>query len=85
MISLCLDTYHFAQILKKILLCYRDKEDKHAVSYTHLDVYKRQVEDAVKYYTLVKEILGEEWCSPTLFRIGTSRLADSLLKAIEDE
>lgn len=43
------------------------------------------VEDAVKYYTLVKEILGEEWCSPTLFRIGTSRLADSLLKAIEDE
>jgi deoxyribose-phosphate aldolase len=42
------------------------------------------VEDAVKYYTIVKEILGEEWLSPTLFRIGTSRLADILLNAIAD-
>jgi len=32
------------------------------------------VDDAVKYYTLVKEMLGEEWCNPTLFRIGASRL-----------
>jgi hypothetical protein len=24
--------------------------------------------------------MGEEWLSPTLFRIGTSRLADILLK-----
>ncbi|MGI6572476.1 MAG: deoxyribose-phosphate aldolase [Fermentimonas sp.] len=40
------------------------------------------VEDAVKYYTIVKETLGEEWLSPTLFRIGTSRLADILLKEI---
>ena len=38
------------------------------------------VEDAVKYYTIVKETMGEEWLSPTLFRIGTSRLADILLK-----
>lgn len=36
-------------------------------------------EDAVKYYTIVKEILGEEWCNNTLFRIGASRLADALL------
>ncbi|HBK40363.1 MAG TPA: deoxyribose-phosphate aldolase [Porphyromonadaceae bacterium] len=43
------------------------------------------VEDAVKYYTLVKEILGEEWCSPTLFRIGTSRLAENLLNAIKED
>jgi len=42
------------------------------------------VEDAVKYYTIVKETLGEEWLSPTLFRIGTSRLADILLNAIAD-
>lgn len=41
------------------------------------------VEDAVKYYTLVKEILGEEWCSPTLFRIGASHLTDNLLNAIK--
>lgn len=39
--------------------------------------------DAVKYYTLVKELLGEEWCNPTLFRIGTSRLADILLADIQ--
>ncbi len=38
--------------------------------------------DAVKYYTLVKEMLGEEWCTPTLFRIGASRLADTLLSEI---
>ncbi len=43
------------------------------------------VEDAVKYYTLVKEILGEEWCSPTLFRIGASRLADNLLNEIKEQ
>jgi deoxyribose-phosphate aldolase len=41
-------------------------------------------EDAVKYYTLVKEILGEEWCSNTLFRIGTSRLAAKLLESINE-
>ncbi len=41
------------------------------------------VEDAVKYYTIVKEVLGEEWLSPTLFRIGTSRLAGTLLEAIK--
>ncbi len=39
------------------------------------------VEDAVNYYTIVKETLGEEWCNSDLFRIGTSRLADILLDA----
>jgi len=42
------------------------------------------VTDAVKYYTLVKEMLGEEWCNPTLFRIGASRLADVLLSEIQN-
>jgi deoxyribose-phosphate aldolase len=37
-------------------------------------------EDAVKYYTIVKEILGGEWCNNTLFRLGASRLADVLLR-----
>lgn len=36
------------------------------------------VEEAVKYYTIVKEILGEEWCDQSLFRLGASRLADIL-------
>lgn len=39
-------------------------------------------EDAVKYYTIVKEVLGEEWLSPTLFRLGASRLTNTLLEAI---
>ncbi|MDR1744026.1 MAG: deoxyribose-phosphate aldolase [Dysgonamonadaceae bacterium] len=41
------------------------------------------VADAVNYYSIVKEILGEEWCNNSLFRIGTSRLADKLLDAIK--
>lgn len=39
------------------------------------------IKDAIDYYTIVKETLGEEWCTPTLFRIGTSRLANTLLEA----
>ena len=40
-------------------------------------------EDAVKYYTLVKEILGKDWITNTLFRFGASRLANNLLTSIE--
>jgi deoxyribose-phosphate aldolase len=40
-------------------------------------------EDAVKHYTLVKEILGDEWLNNTLFRFGASRLANNLLTSIE--
>ena len=39
-------------------------------------------EDALTYYTIVKETLGEEWCNKTLFRVGASRLADALLSEI---
>lgn len=42
-------------------------------------------EDAVKYYTLAKEILGEEWLSNEYFRIGASRLANGLLSSILGE
>lgn len=41
--------------------------------------------DAVKYYTIVKEMLGEEWCNPTLFRVGTSRLANILISEINPQ
>ena len=34
---------------------------------------------AVQYYTLAKEILGEEWLTNEYFRIGASRLATRLL------
>ncbi len=36
-------------------------------------------EDAVKYYTLVKEVLGEQWLDNRYFRLGASRLANHLL------
>lgn len=39
-------------------------------------------DEAVKYYTLVKEILGEEWLTNEYFRIGASRLANNLLSDI---
>ncbi len=41
------------------------------------------VQDAINYYTIVKETLGEEWCNQNLFRIGTSRLANTLLEAAQ--
>lgn len=40
-------------------------------------------EDAVKYYTIVKEVLGNEWCNNEYFRIGASRLANNLLDTIK--
>jgi deoxyribose-phosphate aldolase len=39
--------------------------------------------DAIKHYTLVKEILGNEWLNNTMFRFGASRLANNLLTSIE--
>ncbi len=39
--------------------------------------------DAALYYTIVESILGAEWLTPALFRIGASSLANHLLTAIE--
>lgn len=36
-------------------------------------------EDALAYYTIVKEVLGEKWLSKDYFRLGASRLANILL------
>ncbi len=38
--------------------------------------------NALIYLCLLMEILGEEWCNPSLFRIGASRLANNLLSEI---
>lgn len=43
------------------------------------------VNDAIVYYTIVKELLGEEWLDNHLFRLGTSRLANLLLSDIKGE
>lgn len=39
-------------------------------------------EDAILYLTIVQEILGNEWLTSELFRIGASRLANNLLEKI---
>jgi len=42
-------------------------------------------EDALAYYSIVKENLGDEWLNNDLFRIGASRLANNLLTDIYQE
>lgn len=42
-------------------------------------------QDALLYYCVISELLAEEWLSPDLFRIGTSKLANNLLTEIEKE
>ena len=43
------------------------------------------VHDALVYYTIVKEVLGEKWITNQWLRLGTSRLANQLLSDILDE
>lgn len=40
-------------------------------------------EDAVKHYTVAKEVLGEEYMTNEFFRIGASRLANNLLESMK--
>ena len=40
------------------------------------------VMDAITYYTIVKEVLGEKWLTNQWFRMGTSRLTNLLLSEI---
>ena len=40
------------------------------------------VMDAVTFYTIVKEVLGEKWLTNQWFRLGTSRLTNMLLSEI---
>ena len=43
------------------------------------------VMDALIYYTIVKEVLGEKWLTNQWLRLGTSRLANMLLSEIVGE
>lgn len=45
----------------------------------------KTVEDALTYYTIVKEVLGEKWLTNKFFRLGTSSLANKLLSDIKGE
>ena len=41
--------------------------------------------DAITYYTIVKEVLGEKWLTNKWFRLGTSRLANIFLSEVTGE
>lgn len=45
----------------------------------------RTPEDAALYYTIVEEVLGKEWLTTDLFRIGASSVANNLISAIVDK
>lgn len=43
----------------------------------------RTTEDAVAYYTIVREVLGDEWLDADHFRLGASSLANNILSSLE--
>ena len=43
------------------------------------------IHDALVYYTIVKEVLGEKWLTNQWLRLGTSRLANLLLSEVVGE
>lgn len=45
----------------------------------------KNVSEAISFYTIVREILGQEFIDKGLFRIGTSRLANLLVSDIFDK
>ncbi|MBR5836690.1 MAG: deoxyribose-phosphate aldolase [Bacteroidales bacterium] len=42
-------------------------------------------EDALCYYSIVYSVLGKEWIEKDLFRFGVSRVANSILSAVEQK
>ena len=45
----------------------------------------RSTADALGYYAVVRDVLGDEWLCHDLFRIGASSLANALLSSMEGE
>lgn len=42
----------------------------------------KTAEDAALYYTIIENILGKEWLTPQLFRIGASSAANNIISSI---
>lgn len=42
-----------------------------------------KVQNAIRYLTIVKHVLGEAWINPNYFRIGTSQLLEDILKEMK--
>lgn len=43
----------------------------------------RTTAEALNYYAVVREVLGEEWLNADLFRLGASSLANAVLSSLE--
>lgn len=41
------------------------------------------IEDALTYYYIVKDVLGDKWLNKNYFRVGTSRLAGKVMEELE--
>ena len=46
---------------------------------------EREAVIVISYDTIVEEVLGKEWLTTDLFRIGASSAANNLISAIEDK
>lgn len=65
-----------AYIMCRVLREYSERHgERHGIK---LSGGIRSAEEAVKYYCIVKAVLGDEWLCPELMRIGASSLVDSL-------
>lgn len=42
----------------------------------------KTIDDALTYYTIVKEVLGKDWLNNKMFRLGTSSLANLIYKEL---
>jgi deoxyribose-phosphate aldolase len=42
----------------------------------------RTADEALMYYTLIQNLLGDEWLTPDYFRIGASKLANNILNVL---
>ena len=66
--------------------CIKDYYDKHGVMVGFKAAGGiRTTQEAVKYYTIVKEVLGEKWLNNKYFRIGASSLANALFSSFTGE
>lgn len=74
--------YHVYAMCKSIEAYYKQTQQQVGIKIAGGVTTKQ---DALLYYCIISELLEEQWLSPDLFRIGTSKLANNLLSEIEKE
>ena len=74
--------YHVYAMCKSIDAYYKQTQQQVGIKIAGGVTTKQ---DALLYYCIISELLEEQWLSPDLFRIGTSKLANALLTEIEKE